>query len=123
VGALSPDVDGSRATVGTRLNKDSHKPPSSGGLAKLPRRCSRRKQSGKASGGQPSHPGTTLMQVAQPDEVVAHSAAACGQRRASLETAGVVARECRQVFELPPGGWRGRRNAIGRCPTLKELSC
>jgi transposase len=89
----------------TRLNKDSHnshKPPSSDGLAKLPRRRSRRVRSGKASGGQPGHPGTTLVQVEHPDEVVAHRVAECQQCGASLESAAVVKRERRQVFELPP---------------------
>lgn len=87
-----------------RLNKDSHnshKPPSSDGLAKLPRRRSRRQRSGKRSGGQPGHPGTTLMQVEQPDQIVAHRAPACQHCGAGLESAPVVARERRQVFELP----------------------
>ena len=87
-----------------RLNKDSHnshKPPSSDGLAKLPRRRSRRQRSGKGSGGQPGHPGTTLLPVKHPDEIVTHSAPACRQCGADLKTAPVVARERRQVFDLP----------------------
>lgn len=88
-----------------RLNKDSHnshKPPSSDGPAQLPRRRSRRQRSGKASGGQAGHPGTTLVQVEQPDTIVPHGATACEQCGARLDTAPVVARERRQVMDLPP---------------------
>ena len=87
-----------------RLNKDSHnshQPPSSDGLAKLPRRRSRRKRSGKASGGQVGHPGATLLQVAEPDQIVPHAPAACSACGASLATAPQEVRERRQVFELP----------------------
>jgi len=88
-----------------RLNKDSHnshKPPSSDGPAKLPRRRSRRQRSGKASGGQTGHPGVTLVQVEQPDEIVPHRPAACPHCGAGLATAPRVLQERRQVFELPP---------------------
>ncbi len=90
----------------TRVNKDSHnshKPPSSDGLAKLPRRRSRRKRSGKASGGQAGHTGFTLQPVAEPNQIVTHAPPqACPQCQTSLETASRVIRERRQVFELPP---------------------
>lgn len=85
-----------------RDSHNSHKPPSSDGLAKLPRRRSRRQRSGKAPGGQPGHPGTTLAQVAEPTTVVPHRASACAQCGVPLDTAPVVARERRQVFDLPP---------------------
>lgn len=87
-----------------RLNQDSHnshKPPSSDGPAKLPPRRSRRKRSGKKSGGQPGHRGVTLAQVEQPDTVVAHRASTCPQCQAALAAAPVVGRERRQVVDLP----------------------
>jgi transposase len=88
-----------------RLNKDSHnshKPPSSDGLAKLPRRRSRRQRSGKASGGQAGHPGFTLQPVAEPHQIVRHAPPqACPQCQTRLETTSSVIGERRQVFELP----------------------
>jgi transposase len=90
----------------TRVNKDSHnshKPPSSDGLAKLPRRRSRRQRSGKASGGQAGHVGFTLQPVAEPNQIVTHAPApVCSHCQTSLETAPMVIQERRQVFELPP---------------------
>ena len=90
----------------TRLNTDSHnshKPPASDGLAKLPRRRSRRKRSGKASGGQAGHVGFSLQPVAEPHQIVTHAPPqVCPQCQTSLETAPRVMRERRQVFELPP---------------------
>ncbi len=103
VAALTAQIERLEA----RLNQDSHnshKPPSSDGPATLrvPPRRSRRKRSGKKSGGQEvGHPGITLTQVAQPDTVVAHRASTCTQCQAALAAAQVVGRERRQVVDLP----------------------
>ncbi len=83
---------------------DSHnssKPPSSDRFGGR-RTKSLRKPSGKLSGGQPGHPGSTLRQTEHPDQVVVQSPADCGGCGRSL--AGVVAEtiEKRQVVELPP---------------------
>ena len=89
----------------TRLHKDSHnshKPPSSDGLAKLPPRRSRRKRSGKTAGGQTGHVGVTLRPVDKPDQVVPHAPGACRACGADLTSVVPVLRERRQVFELPP---------------------
>lgn len=87
-----------------RLNKDSHnshKPPSSDGLAKRPRPRSLRKRSGKKSGGQPGHPGVTRALVDNPDQVLRHvptHCAGCGRSLAAVPEGG---QERRQVIEIP----------------------
>src|SRR5205807_4419868 len=68
-----------------RLAKDSRtssKPPSSDGLARLPR--SSRRPSGKRPGGQEGHPGHTLTMVEQPDDVVRHRPEVCCQWNTDL---------------------------------------
>src|SRR6266566_3330919 len=85
-----------------RLAKDSHnssKPPSSDGPGRQPR--SQRTRSGKKTGGQPEHPGRTLMQVAQPDEIVSHRPAACVHCQQPLEKVPGRVKERRQVHDLP----------------------
>lgn len=81
-------------------SRNSSKPPASDGFAKQTR--SLRQPSGKPSGGQPGHPGTTLKQVAVADRIIRHEperCLTCG--RALSEVAGCLAEERRQVFELP----------------------
>lgn len=83
-----------------RNSRNSNTPPSAEGYAKAPPRSSRR-SSGRKPGGQPGGPGTTLRQVADPDEVVVHSPSACGGCGASLAGAPVTSTEVRQVADLP----------------------
>ncbi len=88
-----------------RLNKDSHnshKPPSSDGLARGKKPQSLRGKSGKPSGGQPGHPGQTLRPVEKPDEFRLHAPCACAHCGTSLEAVAPCATERRQVFDLPP---------------------
>jgi len=107
VTALQQEIAGLSAQVAqlqARLNQDSHnshQPPSSDGPAKRPRPRSLRKRSGKKSGGQPGHPGTTRYVVDEPDLIMAHVPTACGACGASLDTAPEIGRERRQVIELP----------------------
>src|SRR5689334_11975559 len=83
-----------------RLAKDSRtssKPPSSDGLARLPR--SSRRPSGKGPGGQAGHPGHTLLLVEQPDEVVRHRPKVCRQCREDLSAVPGSVAERRQVLD------------------------
>ena len=91
-----------------RLSKDSHnssKPPSSDGLAKKTR--SLRVSSGKKSGGQVGHPGTTLKRSQHVDEVIEpplpERCQACGTSLAGGEAQRV---ESRQVFDIPVGNYQ-----------------
>jgi len=87
-----------------QLATDSHnssKPPSSDGFGKKTQ--SLRQPSGKKSGGQTGHKGTTLKQVAEPDRIVTHAPEQCEGCQADLkEVPGMLSEDRRQVFELPP---------------------
>lgn len=98
--ALTQEVADLKARLGQGPH-NSHKPPSSEGYEK-PAPKSRRTKSGKSSGGQLGHPGRTLSQVPDPDQVVVHEPVACSGCGSSLLDAPVVGIQRRQVFELPP---------------------
>jgi len=80
---------------------NSHKSPSSDGLAKKPLiKPALPKQAGKKPGGQPGHPGKTLLLVEQPDLIHTHQPIQCHHCGLLLQGSGqMVAR--RQVFDLP----------------------
>jgi transposase len=80
---------------------NSGKPPSSDGPKKPPRVSSLREPSGKKTGGQKGHPGTTLRRTETPDATVDHypeACMACGEPLTAAMAKGHVAR---QVFDLP----------------------
>lgn len=92
------------ADLQARVNansRNSSQPPSSDGLGK-PSPKSLRKSKGRRPGGQPGHPGSTLMQVAVPDEVVVHEPDCCAGCGADARSGRRVRVERRQVFDLPP---------------------
>jgi len=82
-------------------SRNSSKPPSSDGLGKPPPRSLRR-PSHRKPGGQPGHEGTTLDQVADPDQIIRHEPAGCGRCGSDLADAEQVGCSRRQVFDIPP---------------------
>jgi transposase len=83
-------------------SSNSSKPPSSDGLKKPLQTKSSRVASGKKSGGQPGHKGTSLSQVENPDQVVVHAVNSCNDCTRDLTEKKVDGFEKRQVFDLPP---------------------
>lgn len=84
----------------SKNSSNSGKPPSTDGYEK-PAPKSRRKRSGKKSGGQPGHVGHTLKMVEKPDETVVHPVESCAHCQKSLRAVNAVGVEKRQVLDLP----------------------
>jgi transposase len=82
-------------------SSNSGKPPSSDGLTKPPRVSSLREPSGKKTGGQKGHPGTTLRRTETPDATVDHYPEACTACGEALTIAMAIGYVARQVFDLP----------------------
>ena len=81
-------------------SRNSSKPPSSDGYGK-PKPKSQRKKSGRKSGGQPGHKGSTLKQVEHPNHVQEHAVTQCNHCHADLSAQASTQHEARQVFDLP----------------------
>ena len=107
----------------------SSKPPASNGLGKKSgtqrRTRSQRGKSGRPSGGQPGHKGTTLARTESPDHVVDHDPSACSGCGAPLSDADRHrAPVCRQVFDVPEPRplevteHRAHRCLCGACATV-----
>jgi len=85
-----------------QLKKDSHNshlPPSSDRFQRQPK--SLRQQSGKKAGGQPGHPGNTLMLSPTPDTVIVHAVEQCEHCQRDLRDVESLRVERRQVIDLP----------------------
>lgn len=101
VQTLQKRVDDLEARL-AKNSQNSSKPPSSDGYTK-PDPKSLRNKSGRNSGGQSGHPGSTLTPASKPDVIIVHRLkrcpCGCGAR---LRRQPVLRHETRQVFELPP---------------------
>jgi len=82
-------------------SSNSSKPPSSDGLKKPPRVCSLREKSGKKSGGQPGHKGSTLRQVENPDLIEQYEINCCPYCEIDLTSEPIVDICKKQVFDIP----------------------
>ena len=89
----------------SQLNKNSSnssKPPSSDGFRRgKPKPKSLRKKTGRNSGGQRGHPGSTLHMVEHPDQTIEHKLSHCLISGKKLNDSDIVGVIKRQVFELP----------------------
>ena len=101
VEALQAQVAELTARLGQN-SRNSSKPPSSDSPFVKPAVKSLRRKSGRKPGGQQGHPGSTLAQVADPNERLRHEPGPCAGCGADLAQAAEVGVERRQVFDVPP---------------------
>jgi transposase len=101
IAALRAEVAELKRRLGQN-SQNSSRPPSSDSPFVKPAPKSLRRRSGRKPGGQPGHPGSTLAQVAEPDEIRRHEPGPCAGCGADLGGAPQVGVERRQVFDLPP---------------------
>ena len=91
------------AELERRLNQNSSnssKPPSADAFRKSTPK-SLREKSGRVSGGQKGHVGSTLLQVENPDETLFHQVSECRNCQTPLAARTADELEKRQVFEIP----------------------
>ena len=69
----------------SKNSRNSSKPPSSDGYNK-PNPKSLRKKSGRKTGGQKGHPGSTLRSVEHPDKIIKHDVFSCVYCGGKLES-------------------------------------
>jgi len=104
------------------VQRDSHNsslPPSlDPPWQKVPRTRSLRKKTGRKPGGQFGHQGSTLRQVAHPDQIIIHIPEACMQCGAQLHHSTPTISVRRQVFDICEGRMKVTEHQAEtrRCP-------
>lgn len=130
IATFQPQIEELRAQVKELQDRlalnsgNSSKPPSSNPPAQ--RTKSLRTPSGKKSGAQKGHPGTTLKAIPTPDRIVVYDPATCQGCGQSLQNvAGEQTDDRRQVFDLPPINLEVTEHRISEklCPFCAQLNC
>lgn len=85
----------------SKNSRNSSKPPSSDGYNK-PNPKSLRKKSGRKTGGQKGHPGSTLKAVEHPDRIIEHDVFACLYCGEKLQPDTNSDYQARQVVDVEP---------------------
>ena len=98
-------------------SQNSSKPPSGDGFKK--RFQSLRSPSGRKSGGQAGHPGSTLEWVDEPDEIEQQVIETCQGCGASLVEMPIVEWQCAQVHDLVPIEMRVKEHQVA----VKQCEC
>src|SRR6267142_1585524 len=99
---------GSGTSSASAIERDTHNSSQPSSLdppwKKVKRTRSLRARSGKKVGGQPGHKGITLMQVAEPDQVIVHRPEVCAGCGTALgDSDGVPGSVRRQIFDISDG--------------------
>ncbi|HLZ57555.1 MAG TPA: IS66 family transposase [Ktedonosporobacter sp.] len=108
-----------------QLGKDSHHshlPPSSDRFVRKTK--SLRTKSGKKSGGQPGHRGSSLQFSSTPDEIIELHVEACDACQQDLHAVAVCGRERRQVVDVPSPRVvvQEYRAEQKRCPHCQQIT-
>ncbi len=98
-------------------SQNSSKPPSGDGFKKRPQ--SLRSKSGRKSGGQTGHPGSTLEWVDVPDEIEQQVIDVCQGCGASLVEMPIVEWQCAQVHDVVPIEMRVKEHQVA----VKQCAC
>ncbi len=106
-------------------SQNSHKPPSSDGLKKPKRKgknTSLRRKSGRKSGGQKGHKGSTLEMSSNPDRIENHPVHDCQGCGASLENIEATEELARQLFDVeqPIVKCTEHRAEVKVCPSCQH---
>lgn len=104
-------------------SRNSSLPPSSDRFVRQPK--SLRKKSGKKAGGQPGHPGHSLLWSQTPDEVLLHRLVSCQHCQCDLQRVPATIYERRQVVDVPAVRLivQEHQAECKQCPTCHRLTC
>ncbi len=121
IAALSQQVKDLQDRL-AKNSRNSHLPPSSDRFGRKPK--SLRKKSGKKSGGQEGHPGSTLRFCEKPDEVIEHRVTVCACCQHDLRQVEACITLRRQVVDMPAPRLlvQEHRAEQKQCPRCQQMT-